>query len=148
MVKRRKLGIVLFVLVISVSLISGFALANGKTKPFKNIQVNEIDKIMAISYDLKTTKTMSSKEIDDIVRYLKNISIEEGTKIDVDVSNVNILGAIVVYFKDSSMKEIYLHEDMIAIDGNWYIGSVKGSTSFNELYDSLNGEVQPWLRNK
>lgn len=148
MISRKKISIIVFsLIVLLVLVICGLFFANRKSKPFKNMQINEIDKIMVVSYELKTTKILLSDEIDDVVNYLKRISIKEDTNTIMDESQLNILGAITIYYKDSSMKEIYFQKDMIGIDGNWYVGSVNSSTSYNELYNSLNGEEQPWTRN-
>lgn len=148
MIKRKKISkIVLSIIVILVFVICVFFFANGKSRPFKTMQANEIDKIMVVSYKLKTTKLLSSDEIYDVVNYLKKVSINEDSNIVMDESHLDILGTIIVYFNDSSMKEIYFQKDIIGIDGNWYEGSVKSSTSFDELYNSLKGEEQPWNRN-
>ena len=148
MIKRKKITIiVLSIIVILVLVICVFFLANGKSRPFKTMQANEIDKIMVVSYKLKSTKLLSSDEIYDVVNYLKKVSINEDTNIVMDESHLDILGSIIVYFNDSSMKEIYFQKDIIGIDGNWYVGSVNSSTSFDELYNSLKDEEQPWNRN-
>lgn len=148
MIKHKKTSIIVISLIVLFALvICGLSFANGKSKPFKNMQSNEIDKIMVVSYKLKTTKLLSSDEIYDVVNYLKKVSINEDTNIVMDESQLDILGSIIVYFNDSSMKEIYFQKDIIGIDDNWYTGSVKSSTSFDELYNSLKGEEQPWNRN-
>lgn len=153
MSKITKVGITvvlsMVLIVLLVLVICSLIFANSKSKPFKNMQINEIDKIMVVSYELKTTKLLSTDEtdeIDDVVDYLKRVSIKKDTKIVMDDKQLNIIGSIIVYFYDSSMKEIYFQKDIIGIDDNWYAGSVNSSISFHELYDSLNGEEQPWKR--
>lgn len=151
MTKITKVGItvVLSMVLIVLLVLVICSLIFAKSKPFKNIQINEIDKIMVVSYELKTTKLLSTDEtdeIDDVVDYLKSVSIKKDTKIVMDDKQLNIIGSIIVYFNDSSMKEIYFQKDIIGIDDNWYAGSVNSSISFHELYDSLNGEEQPWNR--
>lgn len=150
MSKITKVGITvvlsMVLIVLLVLVICSLIFANSKSKPFKDIQINEIDKIMVVSYELKTTKLLSTDEIDDVVDYLKRVSIKKDTKIVMDENQLNIIGSIIVYFNDSSMKEIYFQKDIIGIDDNWYAGSVNSSISFHELYDSLNGEEQPWNR--
>lgn len=151
MSKITKVGItvVLSMVLIVLLVLVICSLIFAKSKPFKNMQINEIDKIMVVSYELKTTKLLSTDEtdeIDDVVDYLKSVSIKKDTKIVMDDKQLNIIGSIIVYFNDSSMKEIYFQKDIIGIDDNWYAGSVNSSISFHELYDSLNGEEQPWNR--